>query len=128
MATKTLTKGALSWFELMTTNPQAAKQFYGKLFGWEFEHTSDPMEYDMIKVAGQAVAGIMNMSKDVPAGTPPHWHLFITVEDADQTAQQAKTLGGKVLMGPKEIPEVGKIAVIQDPQGAVICIHQPAER
>jgi predicted enzyme related to lactoylglutathione lyase len=126
MSEQSYTHGAFGWFELMTTNVQAAKDFYKSLFGWEYERFQGPMEYEVIQVAGKGVAGIMPMPPTVPPGTPPHWGIYIVVNDADQTVQQAKGLGGKIFAGPQDIPDVGRFAVIQDPQGATICILQLA--
>ena len=118
MDEKLLKHGAFSWFELMTTDVNAAKGFYTNLFGWA---TSDmpmqDMNYTVVKVDGEDVAGIMPMPPDA-GEMPPAWGLYITVDDVDNTAVQAKELGGKVLVEPTNIPEVGRFSVIQDPQGA----------
>jgi hypothetical protein len=116
------THGAFSWNELMTTDPQAALAFYGKLFGW----TSDRMEmpegvYHVVKVNGTGVGGIMSMPKEAAAGgMPPTWGTYVTVDDVDAVAKSAASLGGKVVHGPEDIPGVGRFAVILDPQGAPI--------
>jgi predicted enzyme related to lactoylglutathione lyase len=117
------THGAFSWSELMTTDPKAATEFYGGLFGWTVQTMdmgSGP--YHVVKVGDTSVGGIMGMPPNVPAGTPPHWGCYVTVDDVDASVQKAPTLGGKVLMPPMDIPTVGRMAVIQDPQGAVISI------
>lgn len=114
-------QGALSWCELMTTDVAAAKDFYAKLFGWETEDMTMPgMTYTVVKAGGQGVGGIMGMPKDAPQGMPPMWGIYITVDDVDQTAKKAEELGGKLLVAPTDIPEVGRFCVIQDLQGAVI--------
>ncbi len=115
------THGAFSWNELMTTDVEGAKKFYAGLFGWEYE-LFEGMEYSVVKAAGQkeGQAGIMTMPPDVPPGTRPSWGGYVTVDDVDATAQKAKSLGGQLLFGPMDIPKVGRFAVIQDPQGAVI--------
>jgi len=115
--------GAFSWFELMTTDAAAAKDFYTKLFGWSIEDM--PMgegTYSVIKVKGQSesAAGLMATPPEAQ-GTPPMWSIYITVDDVDATAKMAQDLGGKVLVPPKDIPKVGRFCVIQDPQGAVLC-------
>lgn len=113
------TPGAFSWTELMTPDPKAASEFYGSLFGWTFD-TMDAGEgpYRVVKVGETAVGGMM---KTPPAakGMPPAWACYVTVADADATAARCKSLGGKVLMGPVDIPKVGRFVVLQDPQGAV---------
>jgi predicted enzyme related to lactoylglutathione lyase len=115
------THGAFSWCELMTTDAGAAKNFYTKLFGWTTEEMSVTagMTYTVVKVAGNGIGGIMSMPQDAQ-GMPPHWNSYVTVDDVDAVAKSAQELGGKVLMGPHDIPTVGRFCVIQDPQGAVI--------
>lgn len=113
--------GAFGWFELMTTDPEGAKKFYAGLFGWEYEDM--PMgpgsTYTIVKAGGKAVAGMM-AQPDECKGMPPSWDIYITVDDVDATAAMVETFGGKVLRPPCDIPEVGRFAVLADPQGAVI--------
>jgi len=113
--------GAFGWFELMTTDTEGAKSFYADIFGWEYEDM--PMgpgnTYTVVKSGGKAVAGIMAQPGDCK-GMPPSWDIYITVDDVDSTAVKVQSSGGKVLRPPTDIPEVGRFAVLQDPQGAVI--------
>lgn len=115
------THGAFSWAELMTPDPKAAIAFYGALFGW----TSEDMDmgsgpYHVLKVGDTQVAGVMGMPPDAPAGMPPMWGCYVTVDDVDATAKRCAELGGQVLMPPMDIPTVGRMAVLKDPLGAVI--------
>jgi predicted enzyme related to lactoylglutathione lyase len=121
MDDKMKTHGAFSWTELMTTDVAAAKTFYTKLFGWTTEEMSvtPGMTYTVVKVAGNGIGGIMACPQG-PQDKPPHWMTYVTVDDVDAIAKNAQQLGGKVLMGPQDIPTVGRFCVIQDPQGAVI--------
>ena len=112
--------GAFGWFELMTTDVEAAKTFYKGLFGWEYETVPIPeAEYTIVKVDGVAVAGIMGQPEE-SKGMPPSWDIYITVDDVDATVKSVTELGGKVLRPAFDIPEVGRFCVLQDPQGAVI--------
>jgi len=113
--------GAFSWCELVTTNSNSAKEFYTKLFGWETEdmNMGPGMTYTVVKVGGTGIGGIMPMPQQAQ-GMPPHWGSYVTVNDVDATARTATQLGGKILMGPQNIPNVGRFCVIQDLQGAVI--------
>jgi hypothetical protein len=77
------------------------------------------MTYTVVKVGGKGIGGIMSMPSQAP-GMPPHWACYVTVTDVDAVAKNAQQLGGKILMGPQDIPTVGRFCVIQDPQGAVI--------
>ncbi len=113
--------GAFSWCELMTTDVEAAKAFYVKLFGWDTEVMNMPgMTYTVVKAGGKGIGGIMGMPPDAPKGMPPMWGSYVTVDDVDATAKTAEKLGAKLLVPPRDIPDVGRFCVIQDPQGAVI--------
>jgi uncharacterized protein len=112
--------GAFSWCELMTTDVEAAKAFYTKLFGWDSEAMSIPgMTYTVVKAGGKGIGGIMTIPKEAK-GAPPMWGAYVTVDDVDLTARTAEKLGAKLLVPPTDIPTVGRFCVIQDPQGAVI--------
>lgn len=114
--------GAFSWNELMTTDVDAAKAFYGKLFGWTLEDMPmSDMVYTMAKAGGTEVAGIMAMP--VEAGNmPPTWGAYVTVDDVEASAKQVEALGGKVVIAPQDIPDVGRFCVICDPQGAALSL------
>jgi predicted enzyme related to lactoylglutathione lyase len=118
------THGAFSWSELMTTDPAATTAFYGQLFGW----TVDTMDmgtgpYHVVKVGDTAVGGVMGIPPDGPP-MPPHWGSYVTVSNVDQTAARCAELGGQVMMPPMDIPKVGRMAVLADPQGAVLSVMQ----
>ena len=124
------THGAFSWFELLTNDVEEAKKFYTKLLGWETQEMSmsDDMKYNTIKAEGQDIGGIAPMPPQVPGGTPPHWGTYITVNDVDTVAKKAEELGGKILLPPMDVPEVGRFCHIQDPQGAVFAIITYAQQ
>jgi predicted enzyme related to lactoylglutathione lyase len=112
--------GMFSWSELITTDPEAAKEFYTQLFGWTTEEfPQGTFTYLIVKVDGQGVGGIMPVPEHAK-GMPPAWGPYVTVDDVDATAAQAEKLGGKVCIPPRDIPSVGRFTVIADPQGAVI--------
>jgi predicted enzyme related to lactoylglutathione lyase len=113
------THGAFSWSELVAPDPDKALAFYGPLFGWKHE-TSDMGggPYHVLKVGDASVGGVMQTPPDAP-GRPAMWQCYITVDDIDATARQCAELGGTVCAGPMDIPGVGRMAVLQDPQGAV---------
>jgi uncharacterized protein len=113
------TAGAFSWTELMTTDPKAAQEFYGRLFGWKFDTMNMGQgDYHVVKTDGTAVGGIMGIPPDAK-GMPTAWSAYVTVPDADAAVEKCKSLGGKVCAGPMDVPNVGRFAVLQDPQGAV---------
>lgn len=115
------TPGAFSWSELMCKDPAQAAEFYARLFGWTVETMPMPGDpensYRVLKVGEVAVAGLMACPQ---AHIPPHWASYVTVAQVDDTVAQAQALGATVLMAPMEVPGVGRIATLQDPQGAVI--------
>ena len=87
---------------------------------WGTDEMSMPgMTYTVIKAGDKEIGGIMAVPKEAQ-GMPPMWGAYVTVDDVDQTARTAEQLGGKLLMPPQDIPDVGRFCVIQDPQGAMI--------
>jgi uncharacterized protein len=119
------THGAFSWSELMTSDPKAACDFYGKLFGWTVE-TSDMGSgpYHVVKVGDASIGGIMGKPPGAPADMPSMWGCYVTVTNVDQTLIAVKKLGGSVLMEPMDVKTVGRMAVIRDPQGAALSVIQ----
>ena len=114
--------GAFSWNELMTSDPKAAADFYSKLFNWTTEDWDmGEMTYTVAKIGDDGVGGIMAMPPQAE-GAPPTWGAYITVDDVDTTVRKAEELGAKILNPPNDIPDVGRMATLQDPQGAVISI------
>ncbi|MBD3335152.1 MAG: VOC family protein [Candidatus Eisenbacteria bacterium] len=119
-----LKHGAFGWIELMTTDREAATNFYTSLFGWETEeYPMEGMHYTVVKVGGEPVGGIMKMPREIQ-GMPPVWSVYVTVNDVDATAKRVQELGGKILRPPADIPDVGRFCVLQDPQGGTICAMQ----
>ena len=116
------THGAFSWCELMTTDPEAAREFYTQLFGWGSKAMDMPSgTYTTLQVGDASIAGLMKIPADAK-GMPPNWGCYVTVNDVDATCARVKQLGGKIIMPVMEVPTVGRMAVVQDPQGAVLSI------
>ena len=114
------TAGAFSWTELTTPDPKAAAAFYGALFGWKFDVMNMGQgDYQVVKAGDTAVGGIMGTPPNMPAGAPPCWSAYVTVANTDAAVEKCKSLGGKLIVGPMDIPTVGRFAVLQDPQGAI---------
>ncbi len=123
-----LRHGAFGWIELMTTDNEAAKEFYTKLFGWQTEeYPAEGMKYSIVKIGDDPVGGIMSMPAECQ-GMPPCWSVYVTVDDVDATAAQVTENGGKILRPPADIPNIGRFCVLQDPQGGVICAITYAEQ
>lgn len=114
--------GAFSWNELMTTDVDAAKAFYSELFDWNIQKCdAADMDYFMATRDGEDIAGLMSMPGD-SAGMPPSWGGYVTVADVDAMVPRVAQLGGKIALPPQDIPDVGRFAVIQDPQGAMLSL------
>jgi len=117
--------GAFCWNELMTSDVQGAKAFYSALLGWGMQDVNiDGMGYTLVKLGEEEIGGIMAMPEDA-VGKPPSWGAYVTVSDVDALLVQVEKLGGKIFVPAQNIPDVGRFAVIQDPQGAVLSLISP---
>ena len=119
--------GAPSWAELSTTDESGALSFYSALFGWENEpHEMGPnWNYNMQKVQGQYACSIYQQGEEERTqNVPPHWNIYFTVNNADETAETVKQNGGSLVFGPMDVFEAGRMAMCQDPQGAFFAIWQ----
>jgi predicted enzyme related to lactoylglutathione lyase len=122
------TPGTFSWTDLTTTDQPAAKQFYGELFGWEAidNPIGEGMVYSMMQIDGKDVAAISpQMQAQRDAGQPPTWSSYVTVQSADAAADRAQKLGATVMSPPFDVFDVGRMAIIQDPQGAFLMLWEP---
>ena len=122
--------GTLCWDELWTTDHKKAANFYKGLFGWEAkDSTADAPagNYTEWVNGGKSIGGMLEITPEM-GPVPPNWLPYFLVEDCDASAEKAKTLGGKMQVSPMDIPNVGRFAAIQDPQGATFAIFKPAPR
>lgn len=108
------TVGAMGWNELRSSDPAVVKKFYADLFGWEIESNDD--SYSVIKNQGRMNGGMMQL--DPAWGAPSHWATYFTVADIEATVKLVRELGGSVQGEIIDSPEVGRIALVQDPAGA----------
>jgi len=114
--------GTLCWNELATNDTQKAGEFYAKLFGWGSRlQEMGPTTYTTFMNGERMAGGMLQMTEEW-AEVPPHWMVYFAVEDCDASAEKAKTLGAEIKVPPTDIPEVGRFAVVQDPQGAVFSV------
>lgn len=119
--------GSFCWMELNTSDSAAAKKFYTGLFDWQAEDTpaGPDMVYTMLRVRGLEVGAMCNLQPEQKAhGIPPHWMTYISVENADEAAKKAASLGATVMADAFDVMDVGRMAIIQDPQGAMFCVWQ----
>jgi predicted enzyme related to lactoylglutathione lyase len=122
-------EGTLNWAELSTRNVDACGAFYSKLFDWS-PKTEDmgEMQYTVFNSGQEPRAGMMAMMKDIPPSMPSHWTPYFTVDSCDITTKKAKSAGAKVAVEPQDIPNIGRFAMMFDPQGAFFAILQPLPR
>lgn len=121
--------GSWGWNELSTRDTDAAKQFYGAVFGWGFEDEESPRAgtYTVWKLGDAVVGGMIDMNAiEMPPEVPPNWLTYFMVEDTDAAVEKVKAGGGSVMFGPLDIP-VGRFAVAADQFGAAFALMQPSE-
>ncbi|HWH68651.1 MAG TPA: VOC family protein [Candidatus Sulfotelmatobacter sp.] len=115
--------GRFCWNELVAADEGVARKFYAGLFGWRTEAFGGSTEYTLFKKGADTVGGMMKCPQP---GLPSHWLPYVTVDDVDAAVALARQLGGRVVVDPFDVPTVGRLAVLVDPQGAAIAILKPA--
>lgn len=118
--------GDFSWVDLGTTDADAAKRFYGGLFGWTFQDIPAGPDgtYTFAKVGDAVVGGLYEMGSDMQ-GVPPSWLSYINVTDVDATTAKVESRGGgKVIKGPFDVMDQGRMSVLQDPSGGTVAFWQ----
>lgn len=116
------------WYELMTTDSDAAAKFYADVVGWKAAKSPMPdMDYVLFNAGPDQVAGAFTLSAEAKAGgAPVGWVGYVGVANADQAAKELRAAGGAVHREPSDIPGVGRFAMVADPQGAAFALFQPA--
>ncbi|MES2047398.1 MAG: VOC family protein [Pseudomonadota bacterium] len=127
--TNSHTPGSFCWIELGTSNQTAAKEFYGKLFDWTY--VDMPMgpdaAYTIFKLRDRDVAAAYTLDEVKQANVPPHWMPYIATKDADATVKRSLELGGEVIAPAFDVFDLGRMAVLKDPTGAIHNIWQAAK-
>ncbi len=117
---------AVVWNELNTRDPEAAKAFYGDVFGWGYEEREfETGTYNTLKAGENTVGGMIDITGRAPDEVPPHWLVYFAVEDTDATVATATGSGGDVALAPFDITGVGRIGILKDPFGAVFAVMTP---
>jgi predicted enzyme related to lactoylglutathione lyase len=122
------TPGTFSWTDLTTTDQEAAKAFYGELFGWtaDDQPVGDGIVYSMMLLDGERAAAISPQPQQQrDAGVPPTWNSYVTVESADSALERAEHLGATVHAPAFDVMDAGRMGVVQDPQGAYVLVWEP---
>lgn len=120
--------GDFIWYELMTPDPEGSKAFYDAVAGWDIEpQPSGEMDYRMIRRSdGGNAGGVMRLTQDMQQhGARPTWLAYINVDDVDQAVAAIERAGGKTYLAPFDIQNIGRIAMVSDPQGAAFYVMKP---
>ena len=119
-------KSPFIWQELVSTDQETSGNFFSKLLGWNLKQVDagELGTYTLFQKEGQDIAGMMDPTPDT-AGEGSYWHSYIAVDDIDKCAEQTIELGGKVLVPPYDVPDVGRICAVSDPTGAIVHLMQP---
>ena len=129
--TTTRPSGAFIWHELMSRDPEASERFYGAVVGLAVVPAGEgPEAYRMLVADGRPIGGLTGPEPGGgvwPSGGPAgHWVGYLESADVDAAAVKARELGGEVRLGPLDIPGVGRVAVLRDPDGATFGLFHPA--
>ncbi len=116
-------RGRFVWHELLTTDTAAAAAFYPRVVPWRTQPSNMP-GYTIFMVGQAQVAGLMELPGDA-GSAPAHWLMYVGTPDVDATCAQAQSLGARVCKAPGDIPNVGRFAVLADPQGATFAVFTP---
>ena len=115
--------GQFVWYELTTPDVDSAKKFYPRFTGWGTQ--AFDKDYTIFTTGGVPVAGVFRLTDEMrERGVPPNWMPYVEAENVDDTVAKARSLGGTVLAGPDDIPNTGRFAVLQDPQGATFGVYK----
>lgn len=122
--------GTPIWYELMSKDPPAARRFYEAVVGWQIDESpaaGSTMDYRMIRAGDGFVGGVFTLSEDMcRQGASPCWMMYVGVDDVDACVGSITAAGGHVLMPAFDIPQVGRIAMVSDPQGAPFYVMRGA--
>ncbi len=119
--------GTFIWNELETTDQKTAGDFYCRLLGWT-RHEVDAGPFGVYTLFGhddKDVAGMMNPATDYSRSRGPTWNAYLAVDDLDECASRVTALGGKLIVPPHDVPDVGRVCMLADPTGATVLLMTP---
>jgi uncharacterized protein len=120
-------EGTPIWYELLTNDPDASKAFYDEVFGWNVQPPSPDRDYRLIDTGNGMVGGVLKLTAEMQAGgAKPSWLFYVGVDDVDATAEKVVAAGGAVTKKPFDIPNVGRLAMVDDPQGIPLYVMRGA--
>jgi len=116
------------WNELVTPDQDVSGEFFSKLLGWERQEVDMGPQgtYTLFQDEGNDVAGMMNPATEFSRSRPSFWSAYIEVDDVDSYAAKVEELGGTIIAQPEDIPNVGRVCMISDPNGAPVCLMASA--
>jgi predicted enzyme related to lactoylglutathione lyase len=127
--TKTPQAGEFVWNELASTNVQASKDFYGKVFGWEFvDHKMDDMTYTIVKKGDKDIGGIWAIPTAQQSQIPSHWLAYILVDNVEKALEKATQNGATLIKPVQKAGDMGIFAIIKDPTGAHLALWQSLKK
>jgi uncharacterized protein len=118
-------RGKFLWHELMTSDTGSAEDFYSKVVGWKAKAWEQDPSYKMWMMGKRSMGGLMPQRVEPGQKSPLQWFTYIGTPDVDATVRQAVELGGRVMRPAWDIPNVGRLAFLQDPQGAAFAVITP---
>lgn len=120
--------GGFCWTEIASGDSATCKSFYSNVFGWQFQDSkpgSEGFEYNEFSTGGDGpVGGLYQIDPKFFGGQapPPHFMIYVAVDNVDDSAKKATDIGGTIVTGPMDIPNVGRFAVVKDPTGAALAL------
>jgi uncharacterized protein len=126
----TYAPGTFCWADLGTSDAEAAKAFYTRVFGWETvdNPAGDAGMYTTFRLEGRDVAALYEMGEEERKTLRPHWSSYVSVDDVDVLAPRVRELGGEILAEPFDVESSGRMSVLRDPTGALLHLWQPREQ
>lgn len=124
-------EGTFCWTDLGTSSRTGAAAFYAGLLGWQSEdaHLPEGIVYTLMKLGQGDAAGVYELDQEqLRQAVPPHWLLYIAVDDAEAKAARAKELGAKIVMEAYDVLDLGKMAILIDPTGALFALWEGKKR
>ncbi len=129
MGTRTAyASGTFSWTDLATSDPDGAKVFYGRLFGWQADDVpaGGGATYSLLRLDGDTVAGLYRQSEEErSSGVPPRWLCYVSVDRAREVTERAAASGATVVRAPFDVMDAGRMALLRDPGGATLALWEP---
>lgn len=115
------------WHELYSPDVSGSKSFYTQLFGWGTSEMETPGgTYTMWKKGETSIGGCMSLQAPEMEGVPPHWTIYIAVDNVDAKIDKAVSMGGSLMVPAMDLPGIGRMALLSDPHGATFWVYTPA--